>query len=105
MWASVQVLEARLLIQLPANILGKAAEDGSTTWAPATHVGEPDEAFWLLALAWSSAGYCNRLGSEPVDVRSLTLNFKDKFLTQSQKCIHLLSPNLYQIKYLVDDFQ
>lgn len=34
----VQVLAAVFPIQLPINAIGKAAEDGSSTWAHATHL-------------------------------------------------------------------
>lgn len=38
------VLDTLTLIQLTANSLGKAAEDGSNTYSPATHMLSPDEA-------------------------------------------------------------
>lgn len=28
--------------ELPVNLPGKSAEEGSSTWAPANHMGEPD---------------------------------------------------------------
>lgn len=37
-WASVQVLDVALLIQLPADVAGEAAEDSRSAWAPAIHV-------------------------------------------------------------------
>lgn len=37
----VQVLAATLPIQLPIYTPGKAVGNGSYTWAPATHVGDP----------------------------------------------------------------
>lgn len=36
----VQVLSDLFLIQLPHKALGKAAEDGPNTWAPAPNVGD-----------------------------------------------------------------
>lgn len=38
-------------IQLPANMPGKAAEDGPSSWTPATHVGDSDggPGSWLQA--------------------------------------------------------
>lgn len=38
----VQVLAPLLLILLAANVPGIAAEDGPSTWIPATHVGDPE---------------------------------------------------------------
>lgn len=40
----VPVLVATLSIQLPANALGKTAEDGPCASAPSTHMDEWDEA-------------------------------------------------------------
>lgn len=41
-WALVQALAALLVVQLPPYVPGRAAEDGSSSWAPApeqeTHV-------------------------------------------------------------------
>lgn len=39
--APVQILLALLLVQLPAAVLGKTAELGPSTWAPATHMEDP----------------------------------------------------------------
>lgn len=39
----VLVLPAPLLIRLLSNAHSKAAQDGSSTWAPATHPGDPDK--------------------------------------------------------------
>lgn len=40
----VQVPDTVLPIQLHANCLVKAAQDGPHVWAPATPVGDPEEA-------------------------------------------------------------
>lgn len=42
-WALVCILDALIPIQLPANGLEKAAENGQRFCAPATQVGDPDE--------------------------------------------------------------
>lgn len=42
------VLEAPLLMPLPANTPEKVTEDDGSAWKPVTHVGDPDE---LLASA------------------------------------------------------
>lgn len=39
----LQVLDVSLPIQLPGNGFSKAAEDGLSAWALATHVGNVDE--------------------------------------------------------------
>lgn len=41
---SFQDLVTLLPIQLLADVPRIAAEDGQSPWAPATHVGDPDEA-------------------------------------------------------------
>lgn len=46
----LQVPDAQILIQLTANAQGKAVEEGSSTWDPAPHVGDPGVAFRLLVL-------------------------------------------------------
>lgn len=39
----VHVPSATLPIQPPANGLGKTADDGPSTWVPATHMGDSEE--------------------------------------------------------------
>lgn len=60
---SVYVLDALLLIRLPANVSGKIAEKGSSIWFPPFFVGDQDEfaGFWLrfdpglaIAAIWES---------------------------------------------------
>lgn len=38
----LQVLAPQLWIQLPANVPGKAADDGPGIWVAATHLTDPD---------------------------------------------------------------
>lgn len=38
----VQVLAPLLLTQLPNNVPGMAVDDGPSTWAPATYMGDQD---------------------------------------------------------------
>lgn len=40
--APVQVPAVLPMIQLPANVLGKTAEDGPNVWASPIHMAEPD---------------------------------------------------------------
>lgn len=42
-WILAHVLAAPLLIMLPANMPGKASEDGLMAWALVTHVGNLEE--------------------------------------------------------------
>lgn len=62
-------IAALLLIQHPANISGKTAKDGPSTWASATHMGDPDgiPSSWI----WSgpALSYCSKLGSKTADRR------------------------------------
>lgn len=48
-WKLVPVPTTPILFQFPTNGLGKAEEDGPDAWAPATHMGDSDEALdpWL----------------------------------------------------------
>lgn len=70
LWALVHVLTAPLPIQLPANMLGKAAEDGLSVWAPVTQ-GEMQTP--LLPLAWPSVRCCSHVENEPVGGGSLPI--------------------------------
>lgn len=47
-----------LLIQLPANGLRKTAPNGLSTWAPATHMGDPEETPSLGLYPAPDAGVC-----------------------------------------------
>lgn len=68
-WVQVYVLDIPLLIQLPTNMPGKAAE--------AAQVLESlppmkETLMKLLASVWSSLASCRHLGSEPTCGRSLS---------------------------------
>lgn len=63
-----------LPIQLPVNVPGEVAEDGSSAWGPCQLLGRHGWGFWLLASAWPSPGHYGHLGSEPVNKRSLYLS-------------------------------
>lgn len=72
------VLATRLMIQLPANALGKAVSEGAlpTMW-------EMQMEFWILVLACPNPGCCEHLGSEPVDERSLSVALAFKSINPS----------------------
>lgn len=46
----------------------KAMEDGPCLWAPATHVGDSEE-----ASAWHSSNHCGHLESDPADGKCLSV--------------------------------
>lgn len=52
------MLIAFLLIELSANVPGKAMDDGCSTWALATRVGKLEG---VLVSVWSNPGHCGFL--------------------------------------------
>lgn len=56
--APVQVPAVLVVIQLPANALGKAVQNGPSAWAPAPGV------------TWLHPGHCSYLGSEAMNGQS-----------------------------------
>lgn len=58
----------------------KTAGDGSSTWVPVCHVGNPELSSQLLKLAWSSPGFCKHLGNQPSDGRSVSVSFSSHSL-------------------------
>lgn len=69
-------------MQLPATGLGEAVEDGKSSWVPAAHMGDKDEApdCWLeLALPWSLRASMG----ESEDEKSLFLFLLPSFLPLS----------------------
>lgn len=57
---AICVLAAPFWMQLPANVLGKAAEDDSMTWSPAIHMVDLDDA--PRSQLWLSPGYFGHKG-------------------------------------------
>lgn len=66
-----QALTALILVQLPANVQGKAAEDGPRGWPPPTHMGKCSWSSGLLALTWIRPCHCSHLENLPADGRYL----------------------------------
>lgn len=78
MWVPVLVLDASVSVLLPANGLGKIAEDGSNAWAHAIRVWDWDEVpgFGLVhALVVGVTG-----GNEPVDRNHFPLSALCNFI-------------------------
>lgn len=46
-------LDALILIQLPANMSGKAVEDDPSPWAAASHVGDPADSQHPTDPSWA----------------------------------------------------
>lgn len=64
-----------LPVQLQANSLGEATEEGLSVCVSATHTPGKSQVKLLLASAWPRAGFCYLVESEPVNASSLFLSF------------------------------
>lgn len=62
--ARVQIPVAPIPIQLPGTEPGKAAEDGLSTWSPATHMENLKEDPGSRLMPDNSPTHCGHLGSE-----------------------------------------
>lgn len=56
-----EVLAVPLPVPLPVNVLEKAADEGSSTWAPSTHLGDQME-FLALGLSYPDLAVYNPSG-------------------------------------------
>lgn len=75
----VCVPAAPSLTQLPVNVLGRAAEGGPRTWAPATHMRD----LGFLASAWTCLSSCGRWGTnQKMEDRSLSNCFLKTWINE-----------------------
>lgn len=70
-----QAMAAPLLIQLHADKPGRVAEDVSSAWVPATHMGNPNESLRCCCGHLDNASKCKNSLCEISSV-SVTLYFK-----------------------------
>lgn len=77
-------LATSLLIQLPAIVgLGKALENGPSSWPPATYMGESDEIPGCWLWPWSAPDHCGHMGSKPTDLKPSFFGKGKNFLSAS----------------------